>query len=87
MTNKRWVHGFDDWAWLVGHKCWFHPSHSLNYYCLGDRMFHQSYGVFPGEERFHGSYTNNWHGGIQTNSFQEALEWLYKAKGDGHKLW
>jgi hypothetical protein len=50
-------------------------------------MFHQAFGKEKGDVVYHGSYSGNWHGGIQTNSLQEALEWLWKANGKGHELW
>jgi len=84
----RWVHGFDNWEWDKHHEVWYHhvPS-GRSYWCLGDRMFHEAYGVTLADRCYHGSYTDNWHGGIQTRNFMEAILWLYNADGKGHELW
>lgn len=83
-TPRRWAHGRDDWLWLDALECWY--SHR-SYFCLGDRMFHQAYGRTKDDIRWHGSYSEDWHGGIQTDAFDRALAWLQEANGSGHDLW
>jgi hypothetical protein len=86
--SERWTHGFSDWKWSDLLECWTHPGHSEHpYFALGDRMFHQSYGATKDDLQFHGSYTQDWHGGIQTSSFTAALAWLYRANGRDVWAW
>lgn len=84
----RWSHGFDDWEWLPNMGCWFHEGNSPgDFFCLGDRMFHQAHGATREDVVWHGSYVDNWHGGIQTKDFTTALEWLHEARGIDHQSW
>lgn len=86
----RWTHGFDDWEWDEYLGCWWHQGMIVkqwDYYCLGDRMFHRAYGATNKDIVWQGSYEDDWHGGIQTHDFMEALDWLSKANGADHSLW
>jgi hypothetical protein len=86
--QTRWTYGRDDWKWVDTIGCWWSPGSSPgDYFCLGDRLFHQAYGRDASHICWHGSYADDWHGGIQTDGFEEALAWLGRANGKGHSLW
>lgn len=57
--------------------------------CLGERYIHPSPGFYFINECYHGSYIDNWHGGIQTYSLLEAANWVAQAEHPewGYELW
>lgn len=66
-----------------------YSSHLIKAMCLGERYVSNGTGLYFNQGSWHGSYSDNWHGGIQTQNIDEAAEWVAGAKHPelGYALW